>query len=143
MRLLKKDKDYMRSRKFKKLDNKSKSYLRQKMRKVVKKKKKSKKKDKKLNYKQATKLKKSLSSGFKDTDIRELNTSVASEKKQKYVSYWIGKIQIICDGEVSTRNFFNSWEKEGTINSVKDKRIDLAMYNYISTYLETNTYKSI
>ena len=78
MRLLKEDKNYMRSRKFKKLDNKSKSYLRQIMRKVVKKTRKSKKKDKKLNYKQATKLKKSLSSGFKDTHIRELNTSVAS-----------------------------------------------------------------
>ena len=70
MKLLKEDKDYMRSRKFKKLDNKSKSYLRQRMRKVVNKKRKSKKKDKKLNDKQATKLKKSLSSGFKDTDIR-------------------------------------------------------------------------
>jgi hypothetical protein len=78
MRLLKEDKDYMRYRKFKKLDNKSKSYLRRRMRKVVKKKRKSKKKDKKLNNKQVTKLKKSLSSGFKDTDNRELNTSVAS-----------------------------------------------------------------
>ena len=98
-------------------------------------------KDKKLNDKQATKLKKSLSSGFKDTDIRELNTSVASEKKRKFFSYWIGKIQRICDGEVPTRRLFKNWEKEGTINSVKDKRIDLAMYNSISTYLETNTYK--
>ena len=129
----------MRSCKFKKLDNKSNSYLHQRMRKVVKKKRKSKKKDKKLNDKQAMKLKKSLSSGFKDTDIRELNTSVASEKKRKYFSYWIGKIQRICDGEVPTRRSFKNWEKESAINLVKDKQIDLSLYNSISTYLETNT----
>ena len=49
MTLIKEDKDYMIYRKFMKLDNKSKSYLRRRMRKVVKKKSKIKKKDKKLN----------------------------------------------------------------------------------------------
>ena len=74
-----------------------------------------------IGDKKATKLKKNLSSGFKDADMKDLNISVSSEKKRKYFSTWIGKVQCICDGEILTSNLFKHWEKKGKINKLTDK----------------------
>ena len=141
MKMRKKDKAYMPSRKYKHLSNKSKGYFRRKMKKMLAKRVRKGKKWSSIGDKRATKLKKSLSSGFKDADMRELKTSVSSEKKQKYFSTWIGKVQHICNGEIPTSKLFTNWEKSGKINKLKDKRVDLALCNALSTYIEHNTYK--
>jgi hypothetical protein len=68
---------------------------------------------------------------------------VSSEKKRNYFSTWIGKVQRKCDGEIPTSNLFKHWDKKGRINRLKDKQVDLSIYNALSTYLEQNSYKSI
>ena len=83
----------------------------------------------KFSDKTVTKLKKNLSSGFKDVEIRELNISVSAEMKRKYFSTWIGKVKIICDEEVPTSGIFKDWERKGKVNSLKKKKVDLALYN--------------
>ena len=88
-------------------------------------------------------MKKNLSFGFKYVEMRELNTSVSAEKKRRYISTWIGKVEIICDGEVLTSGIFKEWQRKGKVTALKGKKLDLTLYNAIHTYLEINTYKYI
>ena len=74
--------------------------------------------------------------------MKELNTSMSSEKRRKYFSTWIRKVQCICDGEILTSNLFH-WEKKGRIIKLTDKLVDVEFHNALSTYFEHNSYKLI
>ena len=136
---LKNDKKYMSTRKYKNCSYKSKQRL---YRKYKKKSTGSKKKQKRmLHSKDAIKLKKRLSDGFKAASIKELNTTSHPEKKWRFFTYWINKIQSVCDVEGYTGMVFKNFDRTGKLKKIKSSSIDLALFNSLTPSLDHNTYK--